>query len=83
MVYKGNQSPIPSGGAGGGFKIHAFGKSELAMMYFPKLSKRAAAQKLRTWVKTNPRLNDMIDPRSHDLKPNQVQAIVDECGEPF
>jgi len=65
------------------FKIHAYGKSELAMLYFPRLSKRAAAQKLRTWVKTNPRLNDMIDPRSHDLKPNQVQAIVDECGEPF
>ena len=41
------------------FKIRTYGKSELAMMYFPKLSKRAAAQKLRTWVKTNPRLNEI------------------------
>ena len=82
MVYKGNQYPIPSGGAGGGFKIHAYGKSELAMMYFPGDSKDSALRKFRFWLKVNKRLRKFITPKRKYYSPKQVRVIIDELGEP-
>ena len=64
------------------FTIRIYGKSELAMIYFPKLSKKSAVRKLRSWILTNPRLRRMIEPKAHDLTPKQVKAIVGELGEP-
>ena len=64
------------------FTIRTYGKSELAMIYFPKLSPQSAVQQLRKWVVANPRLNNMISPSAHLLMPNQVQAIIEECGPP-
>jgi hypothetical protein len=64
------------------FTIRTYGKSELAMIYFPKLSKKSAVRKLRSWILTNPRLQRMIEPKAHDLTPKQVKAIVGELGEP-
>ncbi len=48
----------------------------------PKLSKKSAVRKLRSWTLTNPRLRRMIEPKAHDLTPKQVKAIVSELGEP-
>ena len=82
MVYKGNQSPIPSGGAGGGFKIHAYGKSELAMLYFPGDGKKEALNKFRTWLQRNRRLKGFVSRQSNYYTPKQVKIIVEELGEP-
>ena len=39
----------------------AYGKSELAMMYFPNSSsKRSALRKLQHWISINPRLSVLI-----------------------
>ena len=64
------------------FTIRTYGESELAMIYFPKLSPKTAVQKLRGWVVANPRLRKIIRPEDHDLKPKQVRAIIEECGLP-
>jgi hypothetical protein len=64
------------------FSIRAYGKSELAMMYFPRLSKDAALKKLRYWIKINPRLRHLLKVRGQYFTPKQVQKIVDEVGEP-
>jgi hypothetical protein len=82
MVYKGNQSPIPSGGAGGGFKIHAYGKSELAMMYFPGDSKELALKKLRCWFAKNKNLKHFVSREKKYFTPKQVKIIIEELGEP-
>lgn len=65
------------------FVIRAYGKSELAMLYFPKDSEKAAMNKLRNWLKINPRLKHLINSESKSYTPKQVRKIVDEVGEPF
>ena len=64
------------------FTIRAYGKGELAMIYFPKLSPESAANKFRTWLKLNPRLKHLVSRSSNDYTPKQVKLIVDELGEP-
>ena len=64
------------------FTIRAYGKGELAMIYFPKLSPESASNKFRTWLKVNPRLKKLVSRRSNDYTPKQVKLIVDELGEP-
>ena len=51
------------------FKIRAYGKSELAMLYFPGDSK-------------NKRLRKFITPKRKYYSPKQVRVIIDELGEP-
>ena len=65
------------------FTIRAYGKSELAMMYFPKDCKRSALRKLKHWISINPRLAFLIKNRGNYFTPKEVQKIVDEVGEPF
>lgn len=65
------------------FVIRAYGKSELAMLYFPKDSEKAAMNKLRNWLKINPRLKYLVNKESKCYTPKQVQEIVEEVGEPF
>ena len=64
------------------FEIRAYGKSELAMIYHPKCSRRAALARMRNWYETNPRLRYLLDVPGYDFTPKQVQQIVDELGEP-
>jgi hypothetical protein len=33
------------------FKVRAYGFGELALLYFPNLSKRSASAQLRNWIK--------------------------------
>ena len=66
------------------FTIRAYGKSELAMMYFPNSSsKRSALRKLQHWISINPRLSALIGSSGNYFTPKEVQLIVDEVGEPF
>lgn len=65
------------------FTIRAYGKSELAMLYFPGDGKETAMKKMRSWLRLNPRLRDMKPRQAHFYTPRQVKAIVRELGEPF
>ena len=66
------------------FVIRAYGKSELAMMYFPNSSsKRSALRKLQHWISINPRLRVLMGSSGNYFTPKEVQQIVDEVGEPF
>ena len=65
------------------FKIRAYDKSELALLYFPKLSKRAAWSKLRYWLSLNPHLRKLTGNRAKTFMPKEVSLIVKYLGEPF
>ena len=62
------------------FEIKAYYKSELAMIYFPKMTKRGAMRRLNNWFRINRNLAYLVD--VNDFTPNQVRQIVDEVGEP-
>jgi hypothetical protein len=64
------------------FIVRAYGKSELAMLYFPGDSKATALKKLRYWLKVNKRLRKFITPKRKYYSPKQVRVIIDELGEP-
>ena len=65
------------------FVIRAYGKSELAMMYFPDLSKETEMKKLRFWLSVNPQLRHLISKNFRNFTPKQVRLIIEEIGEPF
>jgi hypothetical protein len=66
------------------FEIRSYGKSELAMMYFPDAASKASALKrLRYWLRINPRLRQLLDVPGNSFQPRHVQLIVDEVGEPY
>ena len=65
------------------FRIKAYGKSELAMIYFPRLTKKGAMKKFESWLRKNPRLCYLIRKGIYDYTPKQVRQIVEEVGEPF
>ena len=64
------------------FKLRAYGKSELAMLYFPGDSKDVALKKFRFWLRQNKRLRGCISRGSNFYNPKQVRMILDELGEP-
>ena len=63
------------------FEIRAYYKSELAMIYFPQMSRRNAVSRLNGWLRINRNLSYLLE--INDFTPSQVQQIVDECGEPY
>ena len=65
------------------FEIRAYGKSELAMIYFPDVSKETALKRLNVWLKTNPRLRYLLNPNIFNYTPKQVRQIIEEVGEPY
>ena len=65
------------------FEIRAYGKSELAMLYFPHMSGDAALKKFKVWLKVNPRLHPLLNVNGQTYTPKQVRQIVEEVGEPF
>lgn len=65
------------------FAIRRYGKSELAMTYFPDAaSKGSALKRFRNWLGINPRLRRLLTVRGPNWSPRQVRAIVEELGEP-
>ena len=65
------------------FTIRAYGKSELAMLYFPHLSKESALKRFKEWLRINPRLRHLKAVKGYYYSPKQVKMIVGEVGEPF
>lgn len=65
------------------FKIKAYGKSELAMMYFPECTKESAIKRLKRWFSINPRLQRLLKVKGKSYTPKHVQLIVNEVGEPY
>ena len=65
------------------FKIRAYGKSELALLYFPDSSKESAMRSLRRWLAINNRLRGIIGKKKRHFTPKEVRIIVEELGEPF
>ena len=65
------------------FRIRVYGKSELAMLYFPHMSPEGALKALKRWIKINPRLSKMKLNKGKYYTPNQVKKMVCEWGEPF
>lgn len=69
------------------FTFRTYGKGELAQLYAPAISERAACKKLLTWIKRNTELHDALlrsglTPHSKEYTPYQVRLIVDALGEP-
>ena len=64
------------------FRIKSYGKSELAMKYFPDSTKQTALKKFRFWLNLNPRLRHLLR-IGKSCTPKQVQLIVNEIGEPY
>lgn len=69
------------------FVLRIYRKQELAMLYFPDLSKEAASRNLRRWIHHCSQLNqDLLDIgydkyRKFFLR-NEVKLIVSYLGEP-
>ena len=69
------------------FKIKAYGRMELAMMYSPDITPTAAYIKLNRWIDRYPGLRKKLESAGHksnsrQFTPAQVQLIVDALGEP-
>lgn len=69
------------------FIIQAYGKSELAMLYFPGAAPEVAANRLRRWIIQTKGLLHELRPtgypsRAHFFSPIQVGIIVKYIGEP-
>ena len=70
------------------FKVKAYGKSELAMLYFPDAgSSHTAVNHLMSWIHRNPELSEglmKMGYRKSDkfFTPKQVAVIAEYLGEP-
>ena len=65
------------------FVIKFYGKSELAMIYYPEDSKENALYKFRIDLKRNPRLCHLVAKTIHRFTPRQVKIIAEELGDPY
>ena len=66
------------------FIIKSYGKSELAMIYFPDAtSAESALKRLKYWMKINPRLRPLLKVGGKSYQPKHVRQMVREWGKPF
>ena len=69
------------------FKIRAYSKKELALLYFPDSAPPSAVCHLRAWINgckplREQLLHDGYRKTSKSFTPRQVQTIVENLGEP-
>ena len=70
------------------FVIQQYGKSELAMFYFPKAeTKKGALSNLKSWIQGNKDLDAALRscgmaPKAHSFTPKEVALIADFLGSP-
>ena len=69
------------------FTIRTYTKKELALLYFPDSTPRAAVNHLMSWIRRSTWLWDRLieigyNVNSKAFTPRQVKAIVEEFGEP-
>ena len=71
------------------FTIRQYGKSELALLYFPKArTSSGALNNLNFWIDTVPGLHRKlrrigISKKAHFFTPREVELIVKAIGEPL
>ena len=68
-------------------KIKTYGKSELALMYFPNSTPHVALNRLNAWIRHCAPLADALATCSHSphakyFSPKSVSLIIDYLGEP-
>ena len=59
-----------------------FGRSELALQYFPDLTAMSAWRKFKEWLEFNPRLRPLSSLSRRTFTPAEVDLIYAELGEP-
>lgn len=70
------------------FQIRQYGKSELAMLYFPNARTASGAlNNLNFWIDTKPGLRQKLreigmPKKAHFFIPKEVELIVNDIGEP-
>lgn len=69
------------------FRIKAYGRTELALRYFPELLPSSAWHKLKSWIEgckgLMPRLQELgYDAKRRTFTPAEVKAIVEYLDEP-
>ena len=69
------------------FVIRSYSKSELAQLYAPDITSKAAVKKLNHWIALKPGLLDKLyvtgmAPKAKYYTPLQVHIIVEALGEP-
>ncbi len=69
------------------FKIRAYGRTELAMLFCPEVGEQAAFRKLNRWIDHFPGLRgDLtaagLTPRQRTYTPAQVRIIINALGTP-
>lgn len=69
------------------FKVKAYGRTELALMYFPDLLPNSAWHKLKAWIEGCKGLMERLRTLEYDGKkrtftPRQVRAIVEYLDDP-
>lgn len=68
-------------------EIRAYGRTELAQLYFPHLTPQVAYRKLQYWIDVYPGLRQQLQQRGYNAHsrtflPVHVRMIVDAIGEP-
>lgn len=70
----------------GNFRIRAYGRQELALLYNPDITPEAAYRKLQRWIDYAPGLRERLDMagsnKGRTWTPAQVALIVAAIGEP-
>jgi hypothetical protein len=69
------------------FKIRAYSKKELALMYFPDSQPRTAVNHLMAWIRRCTTLWQQLQDMGYQttckaFTPREVRAIVNQLGEP-
>ena len=69
------------------FEIRTYGRTELALCYFPDLNPQVANRKLQYWIDYYPHLREKLEKKSSGLSCRTymlalVQLIVGALGEP-
>ena len=67
--------------------IREYGRTELAMLYFPHIESESAWRKLKNWIEGYPALERELSKAGYEKRqrcftPYQVQIIVDYIGLP-
>ena len=70
------------------FRLRTYKKNELAMMYFPDVTKDAASRNFRRWIRQCPPMMKELQAMGYDknrqyLLKAEVEVIVKHLGEPY
>lgn len=70
------------------FRLKTYKKNELAMMYFPDVSKASASRNFRRWIRRCPSMMKELEEMGYDknrqyMLKAEVEVIVKHLGEPF